>query len=59
MPGTLSPHVVHADPPELQRTRKPMKSRHNVYLDDELTNELEALARKASASKSTKRDGAR
>ncbi len=53
MPGTLSPPVVHADPPEHQRTDRPMKPRHHLYLDDELTNELEALASKPGASKSS------
>lgn len=53
MPGTLSPPVVHADPPEHQRTDRPMKPRHHLYLDDELTIELEALASKPGASKSS------
>ncbi len=59
MPGTRSPPVVMLILLSPSERDRPMKPGHHLYPNDELTNELEALARKRGASKSTKREGAR
>lgn len=59
MPGSQNLPAVQANPPEHQQTRRPMKPRHHLYPDDELTIEMEALARNCSAPKAARRGGAR